>query len=163
MEGGGKVLIIQKVFDLERTRTTIKNFMEDDCVNVQLPTNTYEFQHFKSVAASLMREKRRFKIGTTNDPYERFCVRSYAYTRERAQRRDSARYDAMVVVLVHHQRDVVAMCEHALLDHCCKHMPCWCANRKLDFDNHMEYDGGDESDHDSQGPHFLYFSHGDLL
>ena len=156
-------MLSSKVLALERTRTTFEDFMQDDRITVQLPKDTFHVQHFKSVAESLIQAKRRFKICITNDPYERFCVRSYAYTRESAQQRDRTRYTAMVVVFAHYQRGVVGAYEHALVDHWPRHAPFWCANRKINFDDHIEYDSGDESDYNSQGPHFLYFSHGEPL
>ena len=128
--------------------------MQDDRITAHLPKDTFHVQHFISVAYSLIRAKRRIKFGITNDPYERFCVKSYAYTRESAQSADRTRYTAMVVVHVHHERDVVGSYEHSLIK--MFDINPWCANRKFNFDNHIEF----ESD---QGPHFLYISSGEPL
>ena len=50
-------LLSPKVLALERTKTTIQDFMEDDRITVQLPKNTHYLPHFKSVAESFVQKK----------------------------------------------------------------------------------------------------------
>ena len=156
-------LLSSKVLALERTKTTIQDFMEDDRITVQLPKNTHYLPHFKSVAASFAKPNHRFKIGITNDPHERFCVKSYGYTKEYTQKHDGVRYTGMVVIFVHHQRDAIGAFEESLIRECHRELAQWCTNRKSDFDDHIQYDSGSETDHNSQGPHFLYIAHGKRL
>ena len=160
-----EALLSPKVLHLERTKPLFKRLLKDPDgrIKVQLlASSKYYVQHAKSVIASLP-PAHGFKIGITNDPDNRFHLAHYAYTRERSQARDRVRYSAggMILIHAHHSREVIAMMEHALIDHWQKHAPGRCVNRKSDFDDHIKDTGsGDSEDHDSAGPHFLYVSHG---
>jgi hypothetical protein len=157
-----KSVLTDKVLRLERTETMFKNLLDDLRISINLPNSTHYIQHAKGVIAAI-HPAHRFKIGITNDPDTRYYHAHYAYRRSHVQERDGVRYSGMVVIFAHQSRDVIAMMEHALIAHWLQHAPHRCANRKTDFDNHINYDSGSESDHDSAGPHVLYVAHGERI
>lgn len=152
-------VLSKKVLRLERTATVFRELVDDLRISVNLPSNTHYIQHAKGVIAALS-PMHCFKIGITNDPDGRFYSKHYAYTTSYAQGRDGVIYSGMVVLFAHQSRDVIAMMEHALIVHFQQHTPRRCVNKKIDFDNHIAYDSGSESDHNSAGPHCLYVAHG---
>jgi hypothetical protein len=149
----------KKVLELERTWDLFKDIFTDECIHFNLPHNTFYIQHAKGVIGSLP-PSYRFKIGITNHPHYRFYEADYAYMKLYSKTKDGVWYSGMALLNVHYRRDWVELVEHALIVHCKEHYPRRCANRKEDYDNHIQYDSGSESDHNSQGPHFVYMSYG---
>jgi hypothetical protein len=137
-----------------------RELVDDLRISVNLPNNNHYIQHAKGVIAAL-NPMHRFKIGITNDPDERFYSKHYAYTKPHTQERDGVMYSGMIVIFAHQAREVIAMMEHALIVHWHQHAPNRCANKKIDFDNHIDFDlSGSESEYNSAGPHILYVAHG---
>ena len=146
-------LLSAKVLHLERTRPLFKDLLEDSDGRIKfqlLAHSKYYMQHAKSVIASLP-PAHGFKIGITNDPDYRFHLAPYAYTRQTSQAHDRVRYSdgGMILIHVHHCREVIAMMEHALVEHWQVRAPGRCVNRKSDCDVR-----------DQKPPNFLYVSHG---
>ena len=150
-----------KVLRLERTETMFRELVDDLRISVNLATNRHYIQHAKGVIAAL-NPRHRFKIGITVNPDERMYTKHYAYTKPDTQERDRVMYGNMIVLFAHQTREVIAMMEHVLIVNWHQHAPRRCANRKIDFDNHIDFAlSGSGSDYDSAGPHFLYKAHGE--
>ena len=101
----------------------------------------------------------RFKVGITNDAERRYHEAFYAYSAQRTDVKDCTDYEGMIIIYVHHCRDIVAMLEHSLIQFSQEHHGHSCNNVKSDFDDHIE-DGGDSEACDSPGPRITYLVHG---
>lgn len=152
----------EKTLRLERTEQMFKELLDDReyHIRVNLAPNTYYIQHCSSVVGALPTTS-RFKFGITVNPHHRWYEAHYAYSKSRFQLRDGVQYNEMVVVYAHHSRDVVAMAEHCLIDKF--HTNSRCANRKIDYDNHIRNDDSESDDTRSEGPHVLYICHGKAI
>ena len=149
-----------KTLLLERTKPMFEELLTDEHIKVWLPSSDYYIQHCHRVVALIPRDY-GFKIGITVDPSARYYESHYAYSKSRSQQRDHVRYNSMVVIYTDHSRRVIAMMEHALIDHFRIHFPRRCANRKIDFDSHIRFDESGSSDNEhSPGPHSLYVCYG---
>jgi hypothetical protein len=158
-----KKLLQPKTLRLERTEPMFKELLSDARIRVWLPRTKHYVQHCQCVVASIP-NGHRFKIGITVCPNTRYYEAHYGYAKPRTQQRDLVRYSSMVVMYTHHSRDVIAMMEHALIAHFHVHMKYRCANRKIDFDDHIRFDESASSQaEDSPGPHSLYCCHGPAM
>ena len=158
-----KKVLPPKTLLLERTKPMFEELLTDEHIKVWLPSSTHYIQHCHRVVALIPRDY-RFKIGITVDPSARYYESHYAYSKSRSQQRDQMRYNSMVVIYTHHSREVIAMMEHALITHFRIHSPHQCANRKIDFDNHIRFDESGSSDNEhSPGPHSVYVCYGPRL
>ena len=159
-------LLTPKVLNLERTKPCFEEILTDGRITCELLETTFYIQNAKSVIFRLCTLGKRFKIGITNDPGERYYKAHYAYNTKRYREKDRCDYEGMIVIFVHQYRDVIAMMEHALIVHFLSIVPDKCCNRKTDAEKHKDINDQssvDEDDYDAAGPHFLYIAFGPPL
>ena len=156
-----KMVLSQKTIELERTMPMIQEITSDEHITVWLPKSPYYIQHCHTVLAALQ-TSHRFKVGITVDPDWRYHLAHYAYTKHRTQERDHVKYQGMIVVFLHNSREVVAMMEHALISECLRAYASRCANRKIDYDNHIQ-DESDSENEQSPRPFALYICYGQRM
>jgi hypothetical protein len=155
------MLLDTKVLKLQRTREMFEKVFGDCCLKVWLCPNKDYIAHCSRVIAD-MPLKKMFKIGITVDPHTRFYMPHYAYAREYQQKKDGVKYEGMVVLRVHVNREVIATLEHCLIKIFKDKAGFRCVNRKVDEDQKSWNDDSSNSEsEDGPGPHTLYVVYGD--
>ena len=155
-----KKILSEEERRLKRTRGMVEEILRDMKMSLNLCACTYYVPHAIAVIDSLPKAF-RFKIGITWNPNHRFYVASYSYSRLYIQQKERIRFEQMVILRIHHNREVIATMEHALIVYFKKHEPGRCNNRKIDYDGNHVRPKANHSDSENDGvkqdgPHALY-------